>query len=490
MTPSPLPLLALAPAALALPLIVASRRRPALREAWSVGAALAQTGLVALMVPPVLAGAAPAWTGPALLPGQPFTLRADPPAVLFGLVASALWVLTTVYSTGYTRALRERNLTRYFAAFALCLLATLGLALAGDLFTFFLFFELLTVAAYPLVVHAGSDEARRAGRVYLAYTLTGGSALLAAVAGTAAVAGRLDFVPGGFLRPDSAGPGTLAALLALFVLGCGVKAALVPLHTWLPAAMVAPTPVSALLHAVAVVKAGVFGLARVAGFVFGPATLETLGGTTALTWLALATVAFGSLAALAEDNLKRRLAFSTVSHLAYVVVGVGAGTSAAFAGALLHLGAHALLKITLFFCAGALHVGAHVERVSEMDGVGRRMPVTMGAFAVAAFLLAGLPPGAAFVSKWALLVGAADAHAWAAVAGLAASGLLNIAYFAPPVVRAFRAPAAPVRGEVPAAMVVPLVVTAAAGLLVGLAPAGWLPVLPLADRAATSVMVP
>ncbi|HXG16807.1 MAG TPA: proton-conducting transporter membrane subunit, partial [Calidithermus sp.] len=336
----------------------------------------------------------------------------------------------------------------------------------------------------------GSEEARRAGRTYLAYTLTGGSALLAAVAGTAAVAGRLDFVPGGFLRPDSAGPGTLAALLALFVLGCGVKAALVPLHTWLPAAMVAPTPVSALLHAVAVVKAGVFGLARVGGFVFGPATLETLGATTALTWLALATIAFGSLAALAEDNLKRRLAFSTVSHLAYVVVGVGVGTSAAFAGALLHLGAHALLKITLFFCAGALHVGAHVERVSEMDGVGRRMPVTMGAFAVAAFLLAGLPPGAAFVSKWALLVGAADARAWAAVAGLAASGLLNIAYFAPPVVRAFRAPAAPVHGEAPAAMVVPLVVTAAAGLLVGLAPAGWLPVLPLADRAAASVTVP
>jgi multicomponent Na+:H+ antiporter subunit D len=248
--------------------------------------------------------------------------------------------------------------------------------------------------------------------------------------------------------------------------------------------------VSALLHAVAVVKAGVFGLARVAGFVFGPPTLEAVGGTTALTWLALATIAVGSLAALAEDNLKRRLAFSTVSHLAYVTLGVGAGTPAAFAGALLHLAAHALLKITLFFCAGALHVGAHVERVSEMDGAGRRMPVTMGAFAVAAFLLAGLPPGAAFVSKWALLVGAADARAWAAVAVLGASGLLNIAYFAPPVVRAFRPPAASAGREAPATMLAPLVITAAAGLLAGLAPAGWLPVLPLASLAADSVTAP
>ena len=490
MTPSLLPLLALAPAALALPLIVASRRRPALREAWSVAAALAQTGLVALMVPPVLAGSVPAWTGPPLLPGQPLTLRADPLAVLFGLTASALWVATTVYSIGYTRALGERHLTRYFAAFALCLLATLGLALAGDLVTFFLFFELLTVAAYPLVVHVGSDEARRAGRIYLAYTLTGGSALLAAVAATAVVAGRLDFVPGGFLPPDSASPAGLAALLGLFVVGCGVKAALVPLHTWLPVAMVAPTPVSALLHAVAVVKAGVFGLARVTGFVFGPATLEAVGGTSGLTWLALATIALASLTALAEDNLKRRLAFSTVSHLAYVVVGVGLGPAAAFAGGLLHLGAHALLKITLFFCAGALHVAAHVERVSEMDGVGRRMPVTMTAFAVAAFLLAGLPPGAAFVSKWALLVGAADARAWAAVVVLGAAGLLNVAYFAPPVVRAFRAPAAPGVHEAPLTMLAPLVITAAAGLLLGLAPAGWVPVLPLARLAADSVATP
>jgi multicomponent Na+:H+ antiporter subunit D len=487
MTASLLPLLALGPSALAVPLIIASRRRPPLRETWSVVAALVQTVLVALMVPPALAGAPLAWVGPPLVPGVRLSLRADPLAVLFGLVASVLWILTTVYSIGYTRALGERHQTRYFAAFALCLLATLGLALAGDLFTFFLFFELLTVAAYPLVVHAGTAEARRAGRVYLAYTLAGGSALLAAVAGTAAVAGRVDFVPGGLLRPDAAGPGTLAGLLALFVVGCGVKAALVPLHTWLPVAMVAPTPVSALLHAVAVVKAGVFGLARVVGFVFGPATLETLGAASALATLALVTIAFGSLAALAEDNLKRRLAFSTVSHLAYVVLGVAVGPPAAFAGGLLHLGAHALLKITLFFCAGALHVAAHVERVSEMDGIGRRMPVTMGAFALVAFLLAGLPPGAAFVSKWALLIGAADAGAWAAVAVLLASGLLNVAYLSWPVVRAFRSPPSHEAGEAPATMLVPLVVTAAVGLLVGLAPAGWLPLLPLAARVADAV---
>jgi multicomponent Na+:H+ antiporter subunit D len=485
-TASALPALALLPSGLAALLIVLSRRRPAVREAWSVLAALVQTAVVALMVPPALSGETLAWAPLSLVEGSPLALRADPMGVLFAALASALWVLTTVYSIGYTRALAEPRQTRYFACFALALFSTVGVALAGNLVTFFAFFELLTVTTYPLVVHRGTPEAARAGRVYLAYTLTGGAALLGAVAATQALAGRTDFVPGGLLAGVPAPPWALWTLFVLFVVGCGVKAAVVPLHTWLPVAMIAPTPVSALLHAVAVVKAGVFGLARVAGFVFGPAVLDGLGAATLLGAVAGATVLLASLAALRQDNLKRLLAFSTVGQLSYIVLGLAIGDPVAFTGAILHIASHGLLKITLFFCAGAVHVAAHHERVSELDGVGFRMPWTMGAFAVAAFLLAGLPPGLAFASKWRLLLGAAEGRAWAAVAVLSASTLLNLGYFVPVVLRAFRGrPAGPTR-EAPPAMLVPLLLTAAAALGLGLLPrSGGL--LSLAESAARGV---
>jgi formate hydrogenlyase subunit 3/multisubunit Na+/H+ antiporter MnhD subunit len=482
-----LPALAVVPALAAAPLIVATSRWPRLREAWSVLAALAQLAIVVAMLGPVLDGRTLVSRPFALAPGVPLELRADALGLLFALIAASLWVVTTVYSIGYVKALREHAQTRYFASFALCLAATMGTALAANLLTFVLFFELLTVATYPLVIHKETAEARQAGRVYLGYTLTGGAALLGATVWTLALTGRLDFAPGGILDGSPAGPATLWVLLALFVLGCGVKAAVLPLHTWLPLAMVAPTPVSALLHAVAVVKAGVFGLARVVGFVFGPALLDAMGAATALAALAGATILFGSLAALPQDNLKRLLAFSTVSQLSYVVLGLALGTPAAIAGGLFHIASHALLKITLFFCAGALHATAHVERIGEMRGIGRRMPVTMTVFAAAAAMLAGLPPGAAFISKWLLLTGAADAGAWPAIAVLLASTVLNVAYFAPVVLRAFGpGPPGPVR-EAPAAILVPLVLTALAGLLLGLAPDGWVPVQALAQAIAASV---
>lgn len=485
---SSLPGWALVPTVLAVPLIVLSRHRPAVREAWSLLAAAAQTALVAAALPAVLAGDVPTWRPFALVPGVALELRADAAGTFFALVASALWTLTTLYSIGYTRAERERSQTRYFASFAACLFATVGIAFAGNLLTFYCFYEVLTVAGYPLVIHRETGEAMRAGRVYLVYTLTSGAALLAAVLWTAALAGRLDFVAGGIL-PAGAPPAALWGLFGLFVLGCGVKAAIVPLHTWLPVAMVAPTPVSALLHAVAVVKAGVFGIVRVTGFVFGPGLLVDLGAGTALAWLAALTIVAASLAALREDNLKRLLALSTVGQLSYVILGVSLGTREAFAGGLMHMASHGLLKITLFFCAGAVAAVTHRERVSEMDGVGRRMPVTMGAFAVAAFLLAGLPPGAAFVSKWLLLVGAVDAGAWVPALALLASAVLNIAYFAPIVVRAFRRaePGAAGVREAPATMLAPLLMTAAAGLLVGLFPDALVHLLSLAGAAAADV---
>jgi multicomponent Na+:H+ antiporter subunit D len=482
--PSALPTLALLPSALAVPLIVLSRRRPRIREAWSVLAAVAQTLVVAALVPVVLSGLAPTARPLSLVPGIPLELRADAAGVLFALVASGLWALTTIYSIGYTRAEGERRQTRYFAAFAACLFATIGLALAGNLLTFYVFYELLTVAGYPLVIHRETPEAVRAGRVYLAYTLGGGVALLAAVAWTSALAGRGAFVAGGVLGGAGASTVVLWAVFVLFVLGCGVKAAVLPLHTWLPLAMVAPTPVSALLHAVAVVKAGVFGLVRVTGFVFGPDLLADMGAGRALAWLAAVTIVVASLAALAQDNLKRLLAFSTIGQLSYVVLGVALGPRDAFTGGVMHMVSHALLKITLFFCAGAIAVTAHLDRVSQLTGIGRRMPLTMGAFALAAFMLAGLPPGAGFVSKWLLLLGAIEASAWIGVAALLASTLLNIAYFAPIVVRAWMTPSSPGGvAEAPAAMLVPLLVTALAGLAVGVAPDALAPLLSLARAA-------
>jgi multicomponent Na+:H+ antiporter subunit D len=487
---SALPGIALLPAALAVPLIVLARRRPALRETWSVLAAIAQTGLVAAILPSVLAGEAPTWRPLELAPSIFLELRADALGTLFALVASALWVATTIYSIGYTRAANEQRLTRYFAAFALCLFSTIGIAFAGNLLTFYVFYEVLTVAGYPLVIHRQTPEARRAGRVYLLYTLGGGVALLAAVAWTFSLAGTTDFVAGGIGGLAHASMPVLWGLLVLFVIGCGVKAAVVPLHTWLPVAMVAPTPVSALLHAVAVVKAGVFGFARVTGFVFGPDVLRDMGATTALAGLASATIVLASLAALAQDDLKRLLAFSTIGQLAYVVLGVALGTPAAFAGGVMHLASHAVLKITLFFCAGAIAATAHVERVSQLTGVGRRMPLTLGAFTAAAFMLAGLPPGVAFVSKWRLLTGAADAGSWLGAGALLASAVLSIGYFAPVVVRAF-APGLPGSRvglhEASPAMLVPLLCTAAAGLALGLLPDAGPRLLALATATAAAV---
>jgi len=405
--------------------------------------------------------------------------------VLFASLASALWLATTVYSIGYLRALAERHQTRYFASFALSSFATLGIALAGNLFTFFCFFELLSVASYPLVIHRETPEAWRAGRVYLAYTLGGGAALLAGVALLQATAGSTDFVPGGVLAGVPADPLVLWLLFALLCVGCGVKAALMPLHTWLPMAMVAPTPVSALLHAVAVVKAGVFGIARITGFVFGLDTFDELGASDVLVVLALATIVLGSLAALGQSSLKRLLAFSTVSQLSYVVLGVALGTPAAYAAGLLHMAAHALLKITLFFCAGSVYATAHAEDLEHLNGIGRRMPLTMGAFALAALLLVGLPPGLAFVSKWRLVASAAGASDGLALAALGASTLLSLGYFVPIVTRAFLRPCAGRASEAPLAMLLPLLLTLAFGLWLGLSPDAPLALVSLAERAAS-----
>ena len=426
--------------------IFAAHRRPNVREAVTIGVALAKFGLVAAMVPGVLDGETYVFSAGEFVAGIEFVLRADPLGVLFAALASLLWIVTSLYSIGYMRGLDEHSQTRYFAFFAASLSATMGIAFAGNLVTIFVFYELLSVATYPLVAHDGTDEARSAGRKYLAYTMFGGGVLV--LAGTVLVfflAGTVTFTPGGIEGlAEVANSNESAAQLAylLLAVGFGVKAGLMPLHQWLPTAMVAPTPVSGLLHAVAVVKSGAFGVARVTLEVFGPEVAYQIGMGVAISSLAAFTLLAASFIALRKDHLKQRLAYSTVSQLSYIVLGLGIFGPYGLIGALLHIPAHAFMKLTLFFCAGAAHVETHTDHISEMAGIGKRMPVVFGAFALAAAGMAGIPLFAGFVSKYYMLIGAVGMGSFAPVGyylagALLVSGVLNIAYFWPVVYTAF-----------------------------------------------------
>ncbi len=453
------PALALAVPAVGAVAIAAAGRWPNLREAFTLATAGLLFTACAGLLPAVLAGDRPQTTLLEMFPGLALMLRVEPLGMLFALVASGLWIVNSIYSIGYMRANREAHQTRFYICFAIALASTMGIAFAGNLLTLFLFYEALTLSTYPLVTHHGTAEARRAGRVYLGLLLgTSIGLLLLAIAWTWWLAGTLEFRPGGILdgKADAA---VGVALLVLYMFGIG-KAALMPLHRWLPAAMVAPTPVSALLHAVAVVKAGVFSVVKVIVYVFG---VERLSGVEAGAWLpavAGITIVLASVIALRADDLKRRLAYSTVSQLSYVVLAAALLAPLSLVGAALHIAAHAVSKITLFFAAGAIYTAAHKTKVSELDGIGRRMPFTMGAFTVGALSLIGVPPLAGFVSKWHIVAGAVAAGKPAAVAVLVASTLLNAAYFLPIVYAAyFKAPPQqqqPAHGEAPASILLAL----------------------------------
>jgi len=442
--------------------IALAGRWPNLREAITLLTAALLFACVLQLAPTVLAGGVPQLFVVEMLPGIALGFRVEPLGMLFALIASGLWIVNSVYSIGYMRGNDEAHQTRFYVCFALALAATMGIALSANLLTLFLFYEMLTLVTWPLVTHRGDDEARKGGRLYLGILIgTSIALLLPAIIATWAIAGTLEFTPGGILE-GKASSAVIGGLLALYMFGIG-KAALMPFHRWLPAAMVAPTPVSALLHAVAVVKAGVFSVVKVIVYVFGT---ESLAATTASDWLPTVagfTVIAASVVALRADNLKRRLAYSTVSQLSYVVLAAAILAPLSVLGAALHIAAHAVGKITLFFAAGAIYTAAHKTEVSQLDGVGRRMPWTMGAFAVGVLSMIGLPPAAGFVSKWYMLAGALQAEHWVAVAVIAASTLLNAAYFAPIVYRAFfRAPQGEAHGEAPLPMVLALVASAAA----------------------------
>lgn len=466
MTPAMTIQLALAVPLIGAVLIAAAHRIPDVREAITLATAGALFALVTSLAPLVLAGARPEVTLLEMMPGLFLRFEVEPLGMLFGLIASGLWIVNSLYSIGYMRANGEGRQTRFYVCFAGALASAIGIAFAGNLLTLFLFYEALTLVTYPLVTHHGTDEAKRAGRIYLGILVGTSTVLfLVAVIWTWQVAGTIEFARGGILH-GRLGNGALGALLALYVFGIG-KAAVMPFHRWLPAAMVAPTPVSALLHAVAVVKAGVFSVVKIVVYVFGVEQMSGLGSVEWLPFISGFTIIVASIVALRSDNLKRRLAYSTVSQLSYIVLAVALLTPLSVIGAALHIAVHALGKITLFFAAGAIYTAAHKTEVSQLDGIGRHMPWTMGAFAVGSLSMIGLPPAAGFVSKWYILQGAMATAQWSAVIVIAASTLLNAGYFLPVVYRAFFvAPPAeshgePAHGEAPWTMVAALTLTAA-----------------------------
>ncbi len=361
------------------------------------------------------------------IPNLSIRFSLEPLGLLFALVASSLWLVTSVYAIGYMRGHHEENQTRFFTAFAIAIASVMVMVFADNLLTLFIGYELLTLSTYPLVTHSGTAEARRSGRVYLGILMgTSIGLLLLALLITWFVAGTLDFSAGGILA-DKLDPGWAWGLYLLFLFGIG-KAAVMPLHSWLPAAMVAPTPVSALLHAVAVVKAGVFTVLKVTIYIFGPDFLQTSGATELIIWLPAITILVASLIALTRDNLKDRLAYSTVSQLSYIVLGAMLANEMGLIGGGLHIAVHAFAKITLFFAAGAILVTAHKTRVSELDGLGRTMPITFAAFLIGSLSIIGLPPFGGMWSKWYLGLGTVDAAQWGLLAVLMLSSLLNIAY--------------------------------------------------------------
>ncbi len=417
-------------------LIVLFRRHPNIREGWTILAALTKFALVASMAPAILRGDAIVCHLVTIAPGLSLAFRVDALGEAFALTASFLWIVTSFYSIGYVRAEKEHAQTRYFACFAVALSATLGAAFSANMLTTFVFYEILTLCTFPLVGHKQTTEALQGARKYLAYLLgTSLTFLMAAVVLTYYATGTLDFSPSGVFGSDVSGTLVSVAFL-LYVLGV-TKTAMMPLHGWLPAAMVAPTPVSALLHAVAVVKTGVFVMVRVVVNLFGVDLLSRSGLGTALVWYASFTIILASIIALRQDNLKRRLAYSTVSQLSYIVLGAALLTPAGITGSVLHIAIHAFGKITLFFGAGAIYVATHKTRVSELDGIGRRMPFTMVAFSLAALSMIGVPPFAGLISKWYLVRGAVEAGALPVLLVLGTSTLLNAGYFLPIVYRAF-----------------------------------------------------
>ena len=411
-------------------------KEPNIRDGFSLLVAAGTFACVCSLTPMVMAGERPAFQLLEMLPGLSLAFEIEPLGMLFALIASGLWIITTVYAIGYMRGHHESNQTRFFTCFAVAIGAAVGAAFSANLLTLFTCYELLSVSTFPLVAHHQSAESRKAGRIYLGILLTSSVLFfLPAIIWTWHLTGTTDFVAGGILMgkiPDGAVP----LLLALFIFGAG-KAAVMPLHRWLPAAMVAPTPVSALLHAVAVVKAGVFTVLKVGIYIFGVEKLSISETTDWVVWIACFSILFASLIAMTKDNLKARLAYSTISQLAYVVLGFALANSLGILGGTLQIITHAFGKITLFMCAGSIYVATKKTNISDMRGLGRVMPITFLSFLIGAISIIGLPPLGGSWSKWYLILASLEAEKQFVVIVLLISSLLNIGYLLPLVARGF-----------------------------------------------------
>jgi len=410
-------------------IFIAGEERQSLRTCLNLLAAVAKIMLVGVMGVAVWSGQ-PAEFRTALLPGLDLVLRADALSMLFATLSAGLWLVTTVYAIAYLE--RGADRARFFGFFSLCVTATMGVSMAGNLLTFFIFYELLTLTTWPLVVHSGTRAAFAGARSYLAHTMIGSAIFLVGMVWLYSLTGAQDFIAGGTVGDlGLERPNQLRFIFAMLVIGMGVKAALFPLHSWLPKAMVAPAPVSALLHAVAVVKAGAFGLVRLVEDIFGPELVASLGVGAPLAMLAGFTIVYGSAMALRQHDLKKRLAYSTVSQVSYIILGIAIGGPLATIGGIVHLVHQGVMKITLFFCAGIFANLLGVKRIEDLDGVGSRLPWTSVCFSIGALGMIGLPPISGFITKWYLGAGAVAAGMNWVLGILVASTLLNAAYFLP-----------------------------------------------------------
>ena len=434
------PLLAVLVSSIGAIFILSARKNPNLRESWSIIAGVLKLLIVLSMIPEVVYNnTIIEYSLFTLIPGVEISFRVDALGLLFAIGASLLWIATSFYSIGYMRTTNEHSQTRYYTCFAISLSMTIGVAFSANLFTMFLFYEGLTLITYPLVAHKDTPEAKRGARKYAIYLLgTAKAFIVAAIILTYNLAGTLEFSKSGIFPAlvQFAHPNLLYLIFILFLFGFA-KCAIMPFHSWLPAAMVAPTPVSALLHAVAVVKTGVFTILRIVLFIFGADLMREIGVDVFAITFASLTIIIASLIALSRDNLKARLAFSTISQLSYIILGAALLTPSAIIGGIIHITNHAFSKITLFFCAGSIYVSSHKTEISQLNGIGKRMPWTMAAFTIATLSMIGIPPVSGFITKWYLVIGSLERHSVAVLAVLVASSFLNAAYFVPIIYKAF-----------------------------------------------------
>lgn len=468
------PFLAILASAVVVALIIMSRNRPNLRESWTYLAALVKFALVVSMFPDIFSGKIIEYTLLTVLPGIEIKFRVDALGLFFATTASFLWIIATTYSIGYMRSLNEHAQTRYYSCFAIALSSALGVAFSANLFTLYLFYEILSIMTYPLVAHHEDDEAWEGSKKYIVYLMGASKTfLLGALILTYMITGTLDFQPGGIFTTEM--PRLLVTITYVcFLLGFA-KAGIMPLHNWLPSAMVAPTPVSGLLHAVAVVKVGVFSVVRVMLDTFGIDVMSAFNLGMPTVYFVSITIIAASIIALTKDDLKARLAYSTVSQLSYVILGVALLTPHGISGGILHIGNHAFSKITLFFCAGSIFVASHIKKISNLSGIGYKMPLTMAAFTIGALSMIGVPAMAGFTSKWYMGIGAMEAMDTVPLIVLLASTVLNAAYFLPIVFKAyFESPEGNIHlegvKEAPKFVLVPLLVTAFITVAIGVYP--------------------